>query len=402
MLFNYKALDSAGNEKSGSVDAVSQDIAITSLQRRGLTISAITAADEGDSFFALNISFFDRVTNKDVVILSRQISVLFEAQVSALRIFRLLAAESEKLSMAKVLTAVADDLQGGSAISKALARHPKIFSPFYVNMVHAGEEAGKLDQTLAYLADYLDRSYEVTSKARNALIYPAFVVATFIVVMILMLTLIIPKISAILLESGQAVPIYTKVVIGASNFFIDYGLFFAVGLVIGGVGLWRYALTPTGKTALSDMKLSVPYVGTLYKKLYLSRISDNLSTMLSSGIAMVQALEITANVVGNDVYERLLRESAEVVKGGKSVSDALGNYPEVPGIMVQMIKIGEETGELGNILKTLAKFYQREVTNAVDTLVDLIEPVMIVLLGLGVGLLLMAVLVPIYNLASSF
>src|SRR3989344_8251171 len=132
MLFNYKALDSAGNEKSGSVDAVSQDIAITSLQRRGLTISAITAADEGDSFFALNISFFDRVTNKDVVILSRQISVLFEAQVSALRIFRLLAAESEKLSMAKVLTAVADDLQGGSAISKALARHPKIFSPFYV------------------------------------------------------------------------------------------------------------------------------------------------------------------------------------------------------------------------------------------------------------------------------
>ncbi|HEY4517663.1 MAG TPA: type II secretion system F family protein [Candidatus Paceibacterota bacterium] len=402
MLFNYKALDSAGNEKSGSVDAVSQDIAITSLQRRGLTISAITAADEGDSFFALNISFFDRVTNKDVVILSRQISVLFEAQVSALRIFRLLAAESEKLSMAKVLTAVADDLQGGSAISKALARHPKIFSPFYVNMVHAGEEAGKLDQTLAYLADYLDRSYEVTSKARNALIYPAFVVATFIVVMILMLTLIIPKISAILLESGQAVPIYTKVVIGASNFFIDYGLFFAVGLVIGGVGLWRYALTPTGKTALSDMKLSVPYVGTLYKKLYLSRISDNLSTMLSSGIAMVQALEITANVVGNDVYERLLRESAETVKGGKSVSDALGNYPEVPGIMVQMIKIGEETGELGNILKTLAKFYQREVTNAVDTLVDLIEPVMIVLLGLGVGLLLMAVLVPIYNLASSF
>src|SRR3989344_611593 len=403
MLFNYRVLDASGSEKTGSIDAVSQDVAIASLQRRGFIISSIQSAEEeGKSFFNINFDLFERISNKDVVILSRQIAGLFEAQVSALRVFRLLAAETEKVPLAKILTAVADDIQGGSSISKALEKHTKAFSAFYVNMVHAGEEAGKLGETLLYLADYLDRSYEVSAKARNALIYPAFVITTFVVVMILMLTLIIPKLSAIIVDAGQEIPLYTKIVIGVSTFFIDYGLFFAGLLVLGGFAAWRYSRTEQGSLALSDFKLALPYIGSLYRKLYLSRIADNLSTMLSSGITMVQAIEITASVVDNRIYERLLTESVEVVKGGKTVSEAFGKHKEIPGIMVQMIKIGDETGELGTILKTLAKFYQREVTNAVDTLVDLIEPAMIVALGLSVGFLLMAILVPIYNLASAF
>ncbi len=401
MLFNYTAIDSTGSQKSGSIDAVSEDVAVASLQRRGLIIASIVGAEARSSLLDLSLSF-DRVSNRDIVILSRQISILFEAQVSALRVFRLLAAEAEKPPLAKALVEIADDLQGGSNISKALEKHPKVFSPFYVGMVRAGEEAGKLDQTFQYLADYLDRSYEVTSKAKNALIYPAFVITTFIAVMVLMLTVIIPKISSILLESGQAIPFYTQVVLGISNFFVNYGIFVAIALVLGGIGLWRFAQTEAGQEAFSEFKLQIPYVGALYKKLYLSRIADNLSTMLTSGIAMVQAIDITSTVVGNKLFERILKESSEAVKSGRSVSDSMGAYPQMPSIMVQMIRIGEETGELGNILKTLAKFYQREVSNAVDTLVDLIEPVMIVLLGLGVGFLLMAVLVPIYNLSSSF
>src|SRR3989344_540091 len=366
MLFNYETVDAQGKRQSGSIDAVSEDVAISSLQRRGLTIAAIESGEAGGGFLNVNLSFLERVSNKDIVILSRQISVLFEAQVSALRIFRLLATETAKPALAKVLTAVADDLQSGSSISKSLARHPKVFSPFYVNMVHAGEEAGKLDEVLLYLADYLDRTYEVTAKARNALIYPAFVITTFIVVMVLMLTLIIPKISGILLESGQDIPIYTRAVIGLSNFLVDYGIIFAAALVAGGFVLWRLSRTEQGKLALADAKLNIPYVGSLYRKLYLSRIADNLSTMLQSGISMIQAIEITATVVDNDVYAKILKESAESVKTGKPVSEALGSYPEMPSILVQMVKVGEETAELGTILKTLAKFYQREVTNAVD------------------------------------
>lgn len=402
MLFNYTAVDQSGAKQSGSIDAVSRDVAIASLQRRGLVISSVDEAEEKSGFgLSSRITLFDGVAPRDVVLLSREISTLFEAQVSALRIFRLLAGESEKPILQRTLTEVADDIQSGSPISKAMSKHPKVFTPFYTNMVRAGEEAGKLDETFIYLADYLDRSYEIISKARNALIYPAFIIVTFIIVMILMMTFIIPNISQILLDSGQEIPLYTQIVISISNFFINYGVFLLILLVVGAFFLFRYIQTGAGRMAYDRFELSVPYVGELLKKLYLARIADNLATMLVSGISVVQATEITASVVGNAVYEDILNDVAATVKGGGSVSSALENRPEVPGIMAAMIKVGEETGEMGSILKTLAKFYNREVSNSVDTLVDLIEPLMIVGLGLGVGVLLASVLIPIYNVASS-
>lgn len=401
MLFTYRAIDQEGHEKEGTVEALSMDVAVSTLQRRSLIISSIEPAEK-KGLLSMDIGFFQQVSHKDIVILSRQVATLFEAQVSALRIFRLLAAEVDNKYLADVMTQVADDIQGGSPISKAMARHPKVFSNFYVNMVRSGEESGKLSETFGYLADYLDRSYEVISKAQNALIYPAFVIVTFIVVMALMLTLVIPKISAILVESGQEIPLYTQVVIGLSNLIVDYGFLVLLAAVVGGFFVWRSAQTPVGRLALDKLKLETPYLGDLYQKLYLSRVADNFATMLQSGVPVVEAVDITASVVENAVYEQILKEVGNDVKGGSSISDALGKHEEIPGIMIAMIKVGEETGELGSILGTLAKFYQREVTQAVDTLVDLIEPLMIVFLGLGVGTLLAAVLIPIYNLAGSF
>ena len=399
MLFKYQAINKDGQPEQGDIEAITMEVAISSLQRRGFTLSKIAPAESG-SLFAKDFSIFNRVSNKDIVMLSRQMSTLFEAQVSALRVFRLLAAESEKPILRKALTEVADDLQGGSSITKALARHPNVFSEFYVSMVRAGEESGKLDQTLSYLADYLDRSYEVTSKAKNAMIYPAFVVVVFIGVMVLMLTKIIPSITQILKDSGQDIPIYTKVVIFISDFLVNYGLFFLLAIIAGAAVLWKMTRTPKGRFALSQFKLRIPYLGNLYKKLYLSRIADNLNTMLASAIPIVKGLEITSSVVGDEVYQSILFEITDSVKGGSTLSDAMGRYPEIPNIMVQMSKVGEESGELGNILKTLAKFYQREVTNAVDVMIGLIEPAMIIALAVGVGFLLAAVLMPIYNIAG--
>ena len=400
MLFLYRALDRDGHEREGTVEALSMDQAVSTLQRRNLIVSSIAPAEEKNAL-SVEISFFKRVSNKEVVILSRQIATLFEAQVSALRIFRLLAAESDNKHLADILTQVSDDLQGGSPISKAMARHPKVFSPFYVNMVRAGEESGKLSDTFGYLADYLDRTYEVQSKAQNALIYPAFVIGVFVLVMVLMLTLVIPRISSILVESGQEIPVYTQAVIGISNFLVDYGFFILVALVGAIIAGIRYSRTASGQLFFDTFKLDVPYIGDLYQKLYLSRIADNFSTMLVSGVPVVEAIDITAEVVGSSTYKRILAEAGEAVKGGASISDALAKHAEIPGIMTAMIRVGEETGELGSILSTLAKFYRREVSTAVDTLVDLIEPMMIVLLGLGVGTLLASVLIPIYNLAGS-
>ncbi len=400
MVFKYKAITNTGQKTEGVIEAFSVDIAIKQIQQRGLVISEIHSADDKklkSSFLAL----FNHVSNKDVVILSRQIATLFQAQVSALRVFRLLASQVENPILHGYLATISDDLQGGSSISSAIAKYPDTFSNFYVNMVKSGEESGKLDEVFSYLADYLDRTYEVTSKAKNALIYPAFVVATFAGVMVLMLTVIIPKISIMITDSGQAIPFYTKIILFISSVFVNYGLFLLVGVVVVGFFLWKYSRTAEGASYIDSVKLDIPYIGGLYKKLYLSRIADNMNTMIMSGIPILHALEITSSVVDNRTYKSILDQTLLKVKEGISMSNALGQYPEIPNIMTQMIKVGEETGELGNILKSLAKFYQREVIDEVDTLVGLIEPVMIVALGLGVGVLLAAVLMPIYNIASS-
>jgi len=400
MEFKYEALDQAGKAQTGVVNAATQDAAIESLQRRGFTITALTGDEPKGINNLLNahVPFFGGVSGRDVVILSRQLATLFEAQVSALRIFRLLAEQASKPYLRSVLTEISDDLQAGNSISKALVKHPKVFSDFYVNMVRAGEESGKLDQTFLFLADYIDRSYELTSKARNALIYPAFILFTFFAVMTLMLTVVIPKIGSILADSGQALPFYTQVILSFSSFLTNYGIFLLVALIVGAYFVYRYGQTEHGKLSLARVKLSIPYVGVLYQKLYLSRFADNMHVMLSSGISAVRSLEITSSVIENAVYQAILLEALEGVKAGSPMSQTLGQYPEeIPAIMVQMLQIGEETGELGNILERMAKFYNREVNAAVDTLVSLIEPVLIVALAVGVGFLLAAVLLPIYS-----
>ncbi len=401
MLFSYKAIDQSGTPREGTVEAQNTDSAIETVRGRGYNVIAVEPLNDKTSVFDFEITWFERVTNKEIVILSRQIATLFDAQVSALRVFRLLASEAENSKLRKVLTEISDELQGGSSISKALSSHPDLFTSFYINMVKSGEESGTLEKTFMYLADYLDRMYQIVSKAKNALIYPAFVIGIFVLVMMLMLTLVIPRISQILIDSGQELPIYTKIVIGISDFITGYiGLIIIFG-VLGGAVFWQFRQTEVGRRAIDEFKLSIPFIGDLYEKLFLTRICDNLSTMLSSGISMVQALEITGEVVDNEVYKEIIDNTLIDVKGGRSFADAISEYPEIPGILAQMSKVGEETGKLGDILTTLSTFYQREVNNTVDTLIGLIEPAMIVLLGLGVGTLLAAVLMPIYNITGT-
>jgi len=398
MNFNYTAVNEKGEKQEGIVEAISRDTAISAVQRRGLIVLSVVSADKPKSI--LEIPIFNYIPVKDIVIMSRQISTLFEAQVSALKAFSLIASNSENQLMKKNLEVVVSDLQSGFSISEALSKHPIIFSDFYVNMVKSGEESGKLTQTFAYLADYLDRQYALASKTKNALIYPAFVIGVFVIVMILMFVMIIPKLSAIIKESGQEIPWNTKIVMTMSDLIVNYGLYL---LVIFGIFIFLgfYVLkSKKGQLFIDQIKLKVPIFGPLFTKVYLARISDNMDTMLSSGIPIVRAIEITSSVVGNKTYEEILSNSSEKVKSGNSFSEALSGHKEIPQMLVQMIKVGEETGAMGNILKTLARFYKREVDDAVDTLVGLIEPIMIVALGLGVGILLSSVLMPIYNIAG--
>ncbi|OGZ10941.1 MAG: hypothetical protein A3C93_02765 [Candidatus Lloydbacteria bacterium RIFCSPHIGHO2_02_FULL_54_17] len=403
MLYKYKAIDQTNEQEvSGTIEAATVDIAIASLQRRRLVIISIVVATE-ISFLENLVAGGRRASHRDVVVLSRQIATLFHAQISALRVFQLLSEEAESDLLRRRLEEVSQDIQGGSSLSGSLGKYPDVFSDFYVNMVRSGEESGDLANTFAYLADYLDRSYELLTKTRNAFIYPAFVIVSFIVVMILMLVIVIPKLAAIIIETGKELPFYTKIVIEVSNFFINYGILLSVAFAAAMFFVWRYLRTEGGKKAFAQLTLSLPYVGTLYQKIYLARISDTFNTMLSAGITAVRSVEVSATIVGNEVYKNLLLGVAQDVRTGVPLSKAMGKYPGfVSGIMVQMIKVGEETGELASILDTLAKFYKREVDTAIETIIGMIEPAMIILLGLGVGGLMVTILLPMYDIASSF
>ena len=398
MLYKYQAVRPDGSRDAGTIEAQSRDLGISALQRKGLVVIDLVSA-ERKSFFS--ISIFERVKMHEVVILSRQISTLFEAHVSVLNSFKLLAAESESDLLRRTLRRVVDDIQGGNPISASLAKHPAVFSEFYVAMVRSGEESGKLSEIFSYLADYLERQYELVSKTKHALIYPAFIFVAFLGVMILMLTFVIPKLSEILQDVGGDVPFYTRIILGVSAFFVSYGVFLLIGIVLASLALWRYTLTDAGRLKLARFKLAVPYIGDLYRKFYLARISDNLDVLITSGVSMIRAIEITGDVVGNDSYRTILRDVGEKVRGGKSLSESFSGYDEIPSIMIQMIRVGEETGRVGSVLSTLARFYKREVESAVESIVTLIEPILIIVLGLGVGILLISVIGPIYNISSS-
>ena len=399
MLFNYEAFTNSGEKKTGAVEANSKDLAIAAIQRRGLIVSTITESEK-KAFFKKDLFEKKKIPMKDIVTMSRQMSTLFESQIPALKAFLLLSENTPNKKLAGILAEVADDIKGGTYISAALSKHKEAFSEFYVNMIKSGEESGKLTQTFSYLADYLDRQYQLTSKTKNALIYPSFVIGVFVIVMVLMFTFIVPKLSDIIAESGTEVPFFTKIIMGASQIFVNYGLYMLALVVVLVILLLRYARTEKGKMYFDRLKISFPIIKNIYQKLYLSRIADNMDTMLSSSIPIVRAIELTSSVVGNIIYRDILKEITESVKTGNSLSASFGRHEEIPSIMSGMIKVGEETGSLGNILKTLGSFYGREVNEAVDSMVSLIEPIMIIALGLGVGVLLASVLMPIYNIAG--
>lgn len=402
MNFTYQARTPEGELRTGSIEAATQDIAVSSLQRRNLIVVSIAREEDAVPFYRRSFALFSHVSQKDIVVLSRQLATLFEAKVPVVESLKIIVSEMENAVLQKNLGEMLADIQGGASISQAMARHPGVFSPFYVNMIRSGEESGKLDEVFTFLADYLERSYEILSKARNALIYPAFVLVVFFIVMILMLVTVIPKLSSLLTETGQSLPLYTKIIIGASNFLRSFGiLLLLVGALIGAF-LWRYIQTGPGRLAVHRFQLSIPVVGNLYRKVYMSRVADNMQTLISGGIPVVRALEITADVVGNEVYRAIVLDAIESVKGGSSIAGAFSRHPDIPPLVYQMIRIGEETGRLDHILKSLANFYRREVDSLVDNLVNLIEPFLILVLGLGVGLLVASVLVPLYNITSAF
>jgi type IV pilus assembly protein PilC len=356
-----------------------------------------------DKYFTY-LGIFDHASLKDITNFSKQMSALLDAGVSVVKALQLLAEDNSRPIMKTTLDQVILDVKAGKAISVAFSKHKNVFSDFYVNLVRSGEESGKMSMAFSHLAEYSDRNYSLVVKVRNAMIYPAFVISVFVFVMVVVFTFVIPKLSGILQDSGVELPALTKVVLSISNFLVNYGIYMGVFLV----GLCLYVFvtmrgTKSWTSFFDTMKIKIPILRDVFKMLYVTRIADNIQTLLTSGVSLTKAIQITGDVVGNMYYKEILDQALIDVRGGKTFSSAFAKHPDlIPNTLVQMVKIGEETGEIGKLMGNIAKFYEREINTTIDTLVGLVEPIMIVVLGLGVGTLLISVLMPIYSLASSF
>jgi type IV pilus assembly protein PilC len=405
MLYHYIALNTNGNKEEGDVDATSLDNAIFIVNKKGYAsiVDVREKVSEEQNAFKLiyKKAFRQKITNKDVVIFSRQVATLFASGVSALRAFRLLGQENENKSLQEEVFDISDDIEKGTSLSQSLTKHPNLFSNFYINMVKSGEESGKLNDVFLYLADYLDRNYELNQKVKKALTYPTFVISTFFVIMAAMLTFVVPKMAAMFQEEGVELPLVTRIVLGASDLFVKYWHITFPAIIIGVILFKRWAKTDEGAQMIDEFMLKVPVIKIFIQKLFLQRLSDNMNTMLTNGVPIVKSIDITASIVENRVYRQLLERVSQKVQSGKSFSKALYEEPLVPNILVQMVHIGEETGQLGFILKNLAVFYQRELENAIDGIISIIEPAMIVALGIGVGILVSAILLPMYSLSEA-
>jgi len=403
MQFSYQARTTQGDMRSGMVEAVSREAAIDILQRSNFIIIDIHESAQLPVLRrSLSFYFHRGVPKKEVVIFSKQISTLFQAKVPLIESLKTMMEQTSNPAFKDALLDIAKNVDAGASLSKALAFHKNIFSDFYVSMVRSGEASGKLEEVFNYLAEGLEREYYMGKKIKGAMTYPAFIVAAFGAVMFVMMIWVVPNLTAVLKESGGELPPMTRAVIFISDAFKVYWWAILLALAIAGGSFWYWINSKEGKAIWHRAQLRIPGFKGLLEKFYLARFADNLSVLIQGGLPIVQALEITADVIGNGVYRGILLETIEEVKRGNTISSVLRTKKEIPIMVTQMVFVGEESGRLDSTLKSVSTFYQKEVAVAIDSIVTLIEPVMIMLLGIGVAILLIAILMPMYNMAQNF
>lgn len=405
MKFSYSAKNQKGEIVSGMLEAAHQDAAITVLQQAGLIVLKITKKEES-SWYAQFLTQFQTVGLKDISIFTRQLSTLLEAQVSLVDALQTVYNQTSHPVLRDVIFDIYSDIQAGISFSDALGKQERVFTLFYVNMVKAAEITGRLDSALQYLADYYEQQAYVNDKVKGAMMYPAFIIGLFVVVISIMVTVVIPQLGSVLLESGVTIdqmPLMTQILFGVGTFFQNYSLLAGSIVLIAGFFLVRYFLTEEGKLLLSTLALHVPIIGTFLRQVYVSRFAETLSVLLKGGIPVASALEITAAVVGSVYYEEVINDVAKGVRQGETISGVLAQYPEYfPALVSQMVAVGEKTGQLEELLRKIALFYNREVESMVNNLTEIIQPVLIVALGALVGGLIAAIILPIYQVAQRF
>lgn len=394
--YKYKALNQDKGVVLGVVEAANESSAADILKDKQLVILSMSPEGQG-----ITMSFsFDRIKPKDLVVFSRQFSVLISANVALVQALEVLVDQTDNTKLKSTISDVAHEIDGGSRLSDALSRRPKVFSSFFVNVVKSGETSGKLDEILDYLADELEKDYDMTSKIKGAMIYPAFVMTGMAGVGAVMMVFVVPKLTEVLQQSGVELPLPTKILIAFSNILAGYWWLLIIGLVAFGTLFRIFLKTTVGKRIFDVVILHLPIFGSLFRKIYLVRFTRSLQTLLVGGVNISKGLKITSEVVTNSVYSDLILKTRESVEDGTSISDVFLKSDEVPKMVSQMMSIGEKTGKLDVILDRITKFYSREIDNTVGNLMTLMEPIIMVVMGVAVGIMVAAIILPMYNMSA--
>jgi type IV pilus assembly protein PilC len=400
MKFNYQARTKQGEVRTGTVEAGSREAALETLQRYDLVVIFLEEVSK-IPFYARSLKFLQRIKSKEITVFYRQLAILFEADVSPLESLKILAEQTRNPFFKELIFEIESDVKGGEPLSQAMAKHPKVFSIFYTNVVKAGEATGKLHEVLRYLADHAEREYNLVHKVKGSLTYPIAILVLFVIVGTLMMIYVVPQLTSMLEELDQELPFTTRALIGASNLLRNWIWLIILIVIALIIGWWRFIRTQKGRGVWDGLKLAIPISKTLSKNIYLARFAENLRTLIKGGIPILKALDITATVIGNTIYAKIIKQAREQVRVGKTISSALSAYPRrITPMVAQMVAVGEKTAQLDSILEKIAKFYQEDVDRMVNNMTQLIEPIMILILGIGVGFLVSSILMPIYNIAS--
>jgi len=399
-VYKWVAVTRKGRTIKGEIEAADEKIAALQLKRRNLTLKKLKPKPK-DLFE--NVSFLQpKVTKKDIVIFTRQFSTMIDAGLPLVQGLTILAEQTDNRTFKKILKQVTKDVEGGSTLAEALKKHPDVFDDLFVNLVAAGEMGGILDTILQRLATYIEKAEKLRAKIKGAMTYPAVVMGIAIIVITIILVFVIPVFEEMFKGVGSALPAPTQFVVNLSR-FVKSKIHYIIGVVILLIwGVRYYRKTQNGRKQTDALALKLPIFGPLLKKVAVARFTRTLGTMISSGVPILDALDVTAKTSGNVVLEEVILEVRGSIAEGQTIAEPLAETDIFPAMVIQMISVGEATGALDAMLEKIADFYDDEVDTAVEALTSMLEPMLMVFLGGSIGGLVIAMYLPIFKMAAAF
>lgn len=398
-IFTYSARDLQGTDHKGTIETSDESRAARILIKRGLVVTKIKQKKDAISLLD---KYLNKVSFNDLVVATRQLATMVESGLVLSEAIDILEEQQSNKRFKQVLGEISRDIKSGLDLASSIRKHPDVFPPLYASLVKAGEQAGNLDVILQQMATNLERDREFRAKVRGALIYPLLIIAMMLVVITIMMIFVIPRLTSLYTQSNIELPLPTKILIGTSNFFVNFWWLIAVFIFIGIISFKKWIATPAGKYRFDAILLKTPIVGRIIKGSSLTNFTRTFGLLTSAGVPILDAISIVADVIGNAVYKKSLEETYQGVERGLTFSAQLEQEDVFPKIIPQMFRVGEETGKVDKVSFKLADYFEQEADQLVKNLTVIIEPVVLVILGIGVAFVVLSIILPIYKLTTSF